>query len=87
MTLFSFPETPIKKLRSPAVACHQKRKNLWQESYLITAHKTDPSEADLIYKYYLYPQLSGKQGLFHKLAKGQGTAPDVKHKRCCMEYS
>lgn len=40
--------------------------------------------ADLIYKYYLYPQLSGKQGLFHNLAKGQKSAPDVKHKMCCI---
>lgn len=40
--------------------------------------------ADLIYKFYLYPQLSGKQGLFHNPAESQRSAPDVEHKRCCV---
>lgn len=71
--LFFFPpplKTLFKKLRSPAVACHQKPKNLWQESYLITAHETDPMVLQTLYINIIYiPNFQESKVYFTTLPK------------------
>lgn len=72
----SFPENTIKKLGSPAVACHQELKNLWQESYLITAHETDPMVLQTLYINIIYiPNFQESKVYFPTLPKVRDLPP------------
>ena len=50
--------------------CHQKLKNLWQESYLITAYETDPMVLQTIYINIIYiPDFQESKVCFTTLPK------------------